>query len=343
MQTMAFGARRIGQGEPVVVIAEIGVNHEGDVGACARMIEEAARAGADSIKLQTIDADENYVRGTESHSLFSACALSREETAAMFELSRRLGMEPFTTAGDPATLDWVTNLRPAAHKISSGLLTNHPAVRYAARTGLPLLMSTGMAEAGDIDAAVAAAQEAGAEGIGLFQCTSIYPAAPELLNLSAIRWLEQRYGAPAGFSDHSVGVEAAALAVAAGARMIEKHFTLDRSRPSYDHRLSLEPGDFAEMVRRVREAEAMLGRPEKRLTEEERAKARLYHRILVARRQISAGERLDANNVGLKRPLPGTAGLPPSRFDEVLGRSARRTLARDEAIVAADVEPSLNP
>lgn len=340
---IAFGARRIGPGEPVVVIAEIGVNHEGDATVCARMIEEAARAGADSIKLQTIDADENYVRGTESHALFSKCALSREDTARMFELARKLGMEPFTTAGDPATLDWVTALAPAAHKISSGLLTNLPAVRHAARTGLPLLMSTGMADPADVDASVAAARGAGCAHLGLFQCTSIYPAAPESLNLGAIRWLEERYGAPAGFSDHSEGVEAAAYAVAAGARMIEKHFTLDRSRPGYDHRLSLEPTEFAEMVRRVRAAEAMLGPGGKQPTDEERARARLYRRILVARRDIAAGETLDGGNVGLKRPLPDMSGLPPSRYEDVLGRRAKRALRRDEAIAAADLEPPLEP
>lgn len=341
MEHVPFGGRRIGAGEPVAVIAEIGVNHEGDAAVCARMIEEAAAAGADSIKLQTIDADENYVRGTESHELFSRCSLSREDTARMFELARRLGMEPFTTAGDPATLDWVTALRPAAHKISSGLLTNHPAVRHAARSGLPLLMSTGMAEVGDIDESVAAARGVGARHIGIFQCTSIYPAPPEALNLATIRWLEARYEAPAGYSDHSVGVEAAALAVAAGARMIEKHFTFDCSRKSYDHRLSLEPVEFAKMVRRIREAETMLGRSEKCPTDEERRRAGAFRRIVVARRSIAAGERLDEGNVALKRPLPGAIGVPPSRFEGLLGRVALRAIARDEPIGPSDFAPPL--
>lgn len=337
-----FGARRIGEGEPVVVIAEIGINHEGDAEACARMIEAAAAAGADSIKLQTVDADENYLRGTESHELFSRSALTREETARMFDLARSLGLEPFTTAGDAATIEWVTTLRPAAHKISSGLLTNHPAIRCASRSGAPLLISTGMAEVGDIDDAVAAARDGGANGLGLFQCTSLYPAPPESLNLAAIGWLAERYDMPAGFSDHSLGIAAAALSVAAGACMIEKHFTLDASRPSYDHHLSLEPEAFAEMVRGVRTAEAMRGIPVKQPTEAERGRAALYHRIVVARRDMAPGEILDDGSVALKRPLPGMRGLPPARYQDLLGRRTTRRIARDEAIVAADVTPPLN-
>ena len=179
-----FGSRVIGPGAPVAVIAEIGINHEGDAGTCARMIEAAAAAGADAIKLQTIDADENYVRGTESYELFHKSGLGREGTAEMFEFARRNGVEPFTTAGDPATLEWVDRLAPAAHKFSSGLLTNGPLIRRAAETGRTLLMSTGMAEVADVDAAVAAAVGDGRRPVGLFQCTSLYPAPPETLNLA---------------------------------------------------------------------------------------------------------------------------------------------------------------
>ena len=272
--TIPFGSRLIGPGEPVVVIAEIGINHEGDIETCARMIEAAAGADADAVKLQTIDADANYVGGTESHGVFNAASLTREETARMLTLARANGLEAFTTAGDTATLEWVTQLNPAAHKISSGLLTHLPLIRVAARTGRTLLMSTGMAEPADIDAAAAAAREAGAQAIGLFQCTSLYPAPPEAINLASIQWLAARYGVPVGFSDHSVGCEAAALSVTAGARMIEKHFTLDPSTPGYDHHISLDPQGFAAMVQRVRAAEAMLGVPEKRLTRDERDNAR---------------------------------------------------------------------
>ena len=328
-----FGTRWLGTGHPVLVIAEIGVNHEGSEETCANLIEAAAAAAADAIKLQTIDADENYVRGTESHTLFSRCSLSREATAAAFRMAREHGMEAFTTAGDFATIEWVDRLAPAAHKISSGLLTTRPLIKHAARTGRTLLMSTGMAELAEVDAAVGTAHAAGAAGVGLFQCTSIYPAPPETLNLSAIRWLGDRYAVPVGFSDHSIGTECAPLAVAAGARMIEKHFTFDASRDGFDHHLSLEPSQFAELVRRVRRAETVMGVADKEMTDVEKANAARYHRVVVARHDIAAGEAFSTENLAMKRPPPNTVGLAPSHYEQLLGRTAGRHLRVDDPVV----------
>ncbi len=341
IQTFPFGNRGIGPGHPVLLIAEIGINHEGDAEQCARMIDAAAEAGADAIKLQTIDADANYVQGTASHTLFSQAGLSRDQTARMFEHSTALGLEVFTTAGDPATLTWIDELSPAGHKISSGLLTCDPIVALAASTGRPLLISTGGAETADIDAALACAREAGAKAIALFQCTSLYPAPADTLNLRSIGWLEERYQVPTGFSDHALGIESAVLAVAAGARMIEKHFSLDSTREGFDHPLSLEPDRFAELVHRVRDAERMLGQAERQLTEAERAKAPLMRRVLVARTQIESGETLTEANLTFKRPLPGSAGLPPRDYARLLGRRAARTLAPDDPVAADAVEGGL--
>jgi sialic acid synthase SpsE len=332
ISSIPFGGRRIGPGLPVIIIAEIGVNHEGDVDACARMIEESAKAGADSIKLQTIDAKENYVRGTASYELFSRAALTPEETARMFDLSRNLSMEPFTTAADFATIDWVDKLDPPAHKISSGMMTNTPVVSYLAATGRSILISTGMAEVSEIDETVDCARTSGAKDIALFQCTSEYPAPVETLNLAAIGWIRERYCVPAGFSDHSLGTEAAVLSVAAGATMIEKHFTLDTTRLSFDHGISLDPAGFAELVQQVRRAEIMLGTVDKQLSSTERETRALMHRILVARKPIAAGDTFDSDNVGFKRPLPGILGLPPRDYENVLGHSAQYDLAVDDAI-----------
>jgi sialic acid synthase SpsE len=333
-----LGGRAVGPGAPVLVIAEIGINHEGDSAVCLRMTEAAARAGADAVKLQTIDPEANYVRGTESHAVFSRGQLGKDGTARCFEAARKLGLLAFTTAGDFATLAWVDALEPAAHKISSGLLTNLPMIRAAAKTGRPLLMSTGMAEPADIDAAMQAAADTGARGVGLFQCTSIYPAPDDLLNLSAIRWMEKRYAVPVGFSDHSPGTDAAGYAVAAGARFIEKHFTLDKSRPGFDHHISLEPDAFTEMVRGVRRAEAMLGPGEKIMAPAEREARAKFHRCLVAIQPVKAGEPFTAANLGLKRPLPGRSGLPPSFYEQVVGRRAARDLKPDDTVAADAVE-----
>jgi len=336
--SIPFGTRRIGPGLPVVVIAEIGVNHEGDAELCLRMVEAAARSGADAVKLQTVKADECYVPGTESHAIFSRAELAEADTARVFALARELGTEPFTTCGDLASVDFVQTLGPAAWKISSGLLTHLPLIRRLAATGQTLLLSTGMAGLASVDRAVAVAREAGAEHLGVFQCTSIYPAPPESLNLRAIRTLERRYGIPAGLSDHSEGVEAAPLAVAAGACMIEKHFSLDPSRPGFDHRLSLDPAGFARMVAAVRRAEGMLGSGDKVLAGAEQENAARFHRCLVARRDVVAGATLAAEDLAVMRVAPEAGrGLPPEALDQVPGRRAARDIRRFEPIFAKDL------
>ena len=340
--TIEFGDRRIGAGHPVVIIAEIGVNHEGDFDVCKEMVMRATESGADAIKLQTIDADENYVRGTESYKLFSSCSLTADQTGQIFQLARNNGMEAFTTAGDFATLDWVEELSPAAHKISSGLFTHLPLVRHAAKTGRTLLMSTGAATIDQIDESVNFARRAGCREIGLFQCTSIYPAPPETLNLANLPWLADRYQLPTGYSDHTEGIAAAAYAVASGAVMIEKHFTLDKTRPGFDHRLSLMPADFKAMVKGIREVETMMGRPGKSLEGEELQKADELHRVLVAKRAIEKDEEFTEENLGAKRPLPQKLGLAPRYFDEILGKKATRRLQPDDP-VTADVAGISNP
>lgn len=334
----AFGTRRIGPSAPVFIIAEIGINHEGDKAACAKLVEAAARAGADAMKLQTVDPDESYAPSTESHTLFSSAALSPEATFEMFGLARRVGLEAFTTAGDRASIDWVSKLDPAGYKISSGMLTTTPLIQHAARKGLPLLMSTGMAEMADIDNALAVARRSGARDIGLMQCTSLYPAPEEGLNLRVIRTLEQHCGVPVGFSDHSMGIDAAALAVGAGAVMLEKHITLDTTRTGFDHRLSLNPDTFKAMVDAVRRAERMLGAEEKALSADERSNAKRYHRKLAARRDLAAGQALAEADIAFLRVPPGSPGLMPHAYWEILGRKLKRPLPRGQAVLTSDLE-----
>jgi N,N'-diacetyllegionaminate synthase len=337
-KAFGFGARKIGPGAPVFIIAEIGINHEGDVNACARLIEASARAGADAMKLQTVDPDESYARGTESHDLFSRAVLSREATADMFALARGLGIEAFTTAGDRPSIDWVRKLNPAGYKISSGMLTTTPLVEHAARQGLPLLMSTGMAGISEIERAIAVARGAGCRDIGLMQCTSIYPAPAADMNLSSIQALERRFSMPVGFSDHSLGIEAASLAVAAGAVMVEKHITFDKSRPGFDHHLSLMPDEFATMVKGIRRAEVMLGNSDKALGSQERANAARYHRKLAARHELKAGHKLGEEDISFLRMPADVDGLAPDAYWTILDRKLKRPIARHHALVEDDLE-----
>jgi len=333
-----FGQRSLGVGNPVVVIAEIGINHEGNAEECMRLVREAARAGADAIKLQTIDAAENYVPGTESHELFSRAWLGPAETEEAFRLARSLGMEALTTCGDLATLAWVDALDPAAHKISSGLLTHLPLIAAAAATKRTLIMSTGMSDLPQVARAVDTARAAGGDRLCLLQCTSVYPAQLEALNLAAIRALAQEFGVPCGFSDHSIGHEAAALAVAAGACAIEKHFSSDPSRPGFDHRLSVDPDGLASLVQTVRQAEAIMGATGKPCSVEQEQAGRRYFRSIVARRDIEVGEALSLGNTGFMRTLPDERGAEPAQWVQWSGRRTVRPLRRYQVIRADDLE-----
>jgi sialic acid synthase SpsE len=329
----AFGSNLIGPGQPVYVIAEIGVNHEGNIDQCARMIEAAAKAGANAIKLQTCPPDENYVRGTESHKLFSTCELTRNETAQMFTLAKQSGIDAFTTSPDLKTLEWVDRLDPAGHKISSGMMTNPVIIKKSCATGRPVLMSTGLADEAQIEEAVNWVKECSSlDRFALLQCTSLYPAPPESIHLATIRALEYKHHVPVGFSDHTLGEAAAPLAVAAGACIIEKHFTFDKTRPDFDHRLSLEPQEFARMVTAIRKTEIYVGSNIKTLTPELQDNAKKLLRCLVARKPIQRGEIFTPENVALKRPLPDKRGLEPVFFEHLLGQKAETDLAIDDPI-----------
>ena len=337
IRPIPFGSRAIGPGLPVVVIAEIGVNHEGDPAACLRMVEAAAWAGADAVKLQTVKAAENYAPGTESYEIFSRAELAEADTARAFALARELGMECFTTCGDAPSLEFVQTLDPAAWKISSGLLTHLPLIRRAAATGRTLLLSTGMTGFAAVRRAVAEARAAGAEHLGLFQCTSLYPAPPETLHLRAIAALAGEFGVPAGLSDHSAGDLAPALAVACGATMIEKHFSLDPSRPGFDHVTSLDPAGFAAMVAKVRLAESMLGSADKPVPPAVAENAAKYLRCLAARRDIPAGKVLENADLAVLRLPAGHCGLPPEALDTAPGRRAARDITAYSAITEGDI------
>jgi sialic acid synthase SpsE len=320
----------------IYIIAEIGINHEGSVENCASMIQAAADAGADAVKLQTIDADLNYVVGSESYKVFKGSELTREETANMFNLARENGLDVFTTVGDIGTAEWVEKLEPSCWKISSGLLTHIPMVRHLASLGRPLLISTGMANVDDINLAIETSKSAGNNDISLFQCTSLYPAPLDSLNLSTIGWLKEKYGYDVGFSDHSLGSDAAFLSVGAGATLLEKHFSLDPSQPGFDHKISLNIAGFKEMVERVRAAEKMMGTMQKEVSEAVNNTRMKYLRSIVSTRLILAGQRFSCENIGIKRTLPGNLGLAPKYFESIIGSIATIDIRVNQSIRKTD-------
>ena len=263
--------------------------------------------------------------------MFSRAELSEAETANMFQLTRDCGAEPFTTSGDLHTLGWVDKLNPVAHKISSGLMSCTPIVDETCRLGRPVLISTGMSDDSAIDAAVGLADSRGCRA-GLFQCTSEYPCPPEHLNLSTIRALEQRHGLPVGFSDHSSGIAMAPLAVAAGARLIEKHVTFDKTRQGFDHPISLSADEFATMVAAVRLAEIVLGQPEKIADKSVQQQAKRYQRRLAAAHDLTAGHRLSLEDFLFMRFSAESDAIAAGETDKVIGRELNRPCAKGAGI-----------
>lgn len=330
--SIVFGSCSIGAGHPVMVIAEIGINHEGDVAVACEMVEKAVDAGADAIKLQTADPNENYAPDTSSYAIYKKSFLGPEKTAKVFETARNLGVEPFTTTG-LRTFDWVERLNPTGYKISSGTLTHIPLVKKAAQTGRPLLMSTGIATHAEIDEAVAVAKASGAEDLGLMQCTSLYPCPDECIDLASIAWLREAYGCPVGFSDHTEDAQTAAFSVAAGATFIEKHFSLTPGKKSFDHHLSLGPEQFRKMVDDIRRVEKLLGSASKPLRAVEAAQH--MRRCLVVLKTLKKGHELTEDDIGFMRTNDSQGALLPSQFECILG--ARLAVDMEQfAVITAD-------
>lgn len=338
MRAVGIGDRLIRVGAAAFIIAEAGVNHNGDLGTARALIDVAANAGADAVKFQTFHAD--HVATPEAPKAGYQLQTT-SEAESQLEMLRRLELSPaahrelqaycqergvvfLSTPFDEAAADFLEELGVPAFKISSGDLTNSPLLEHVAHKGKPVILSTGMANLEEVSEAVTVLRAAGCDDLILMHCVSNYPASPADVNLRAIRTMQAAFDVPVGFSDHTEGVELALAAVAIGACVIEKHFTLDRNLPGPDHRASLEPAELQLMIRGIRKVESALGDGRKTAAASELDTARVARRSLVAARDVSAGAVLERNMIVLKRP--GT-GLSPSLLGTVIGRRARRNIA----------------
>ena len=334
-----IGERVIGAGQPVYVIAEISANHHQDFDTALKIIHAAKDAGADAIKLQTYTADtitlasnREYFRvgggtlwdGRNLHDLYAEAYTPWDWQPKLKKAANDLGMDCFSSAFDATAVDFLEEMRVPAHKVASFELVDLPLIEKMARTGKPLIMSTGLATVEEIDEAVKAARKAGATQIALLKCTSAYPAAAEEMNLRTIPELARRFDVPAGLSDHTMGVAVPVAAVALGACIIEKHLTLSRSEPGPDSAFSLEPHEFKTMVDAVRMAEKALGEVHFGFSEKE-ASSRIFRRSLFVVQDVRRGDVFTVDNVRSIRP---GHGLHTRHFDEVLGRHAARDIER---------------
>lgn len=329
-----------------LIIAEAGVNHNGDLGLAKKLIAAAAEAGADLVKFQTFTAKnlvsasapkaEYQKKTTESNEsqleMIQKLELSREDHTVLIEECRLKGIGFFSTAFDFQSFDLLMELGCLEQiKIPSGELTNLPLLRYVSRFGKPLMLSTGMANLGEIEAAIEAVEAAGTPRslITVLHCTTEYPTPMEDVNLRAMVAMKSAFGVNTGYSDHTQGIEVPIAAVALGATIIEKHFTLDRNLPGPDHKASLEPHELKAMVEGIRNVERALGDGVKRPSPSELKNKPIARKSLVATKPITAGEAFSAENIGAKRP--GT-GLSPMLWDEIVGRTASKDFAVDELI-----------
>lgn len=319
------------------IIAEIGINHEGNVDICKWMVDAAAATGVDAVKLQTVDAKKSYVPNSISYDLFLNSVLSQDETADVFSHAKQLGLDVFTTCADAETADWVDKLEPSSWKISSGLLNHIPLIRHLAAYGRPMIVSTGLASDDDISAAISAILQENNEDIVLLHCTSLYPVPLEKVNLARMATLHDKFSLPVGFSDHSLGYEAAKLSVAAGSVMIEKHFTLDESRSGFDHHISLNPSGLREFVQQVRYAEVMMGSvvSQNELLVEQRQQ---FLRSVVASRDLNIGDLITKECLNIMRPAPNDVGAKPIDLEKMIGCTINRRIEIGRAVRLDDCD-----
>ena len=327
----------------VLIIAEAGVNHNGEFALAKRLADAALFAGADYVKFQTFEptllvsrfaekADyqkQTTGAGESQLNMLKKLALSREEFVSLKQYCNEIGVGFLSTPFDLASIDFLLELGVPFWKVPSGEVTNLPYLRKIAQSGLPIVLSSGMCDLDEIDAALCALRAYGATEISLLHCNTEYPTPYADVNLHAMAGMRARFQLPVGYSDHSLGIAVPIAAAALGASIIEKHFTLDQSMEGPDHRASLSPEELHEMVRGIRAVEAALGSNEKACSPSERKNREVARKSIVAACEIHKGERLTEENLTTKRP---GNGISPMRWDEVRGQIASRDFAADELI-----------
>jgi N,N'-diacetyllegionaminate synthase len=335
---ITIDSRRIGGGEPCFVIAEAGVNHNGDLELALKLIDVAAAAGADAVKFQTFSADrlasasapkapyqQAATEAKESqHAMLKRLELKPQAYARLMEHCRERGIMFLSSPFDEAAADLLDALGVAAFKVPSGEIVNLPFLEHVARKGRPIILSTGMSDMAEVKAAVDAIRAAGEDRIVLLHCVSDYPADPSEANLRAMATMAAACQCPVGFSDHSEGRAVAVAAIALGACVIERHFTLDRNLPGPDHRASLEPEELAAMIGDIRTTEAALGSGHKLPQPSEFANRAIVRKSIAAARDLPVGTVLKAADLTMLRP--GT-GLAPRLLPQLAGRRLRAAVA----------------
>ena len=349
MQRIDISGRTVGEGSSPFIIAEVGINHNGDLKLAKAMVDAIAQSGADCVKFQTFSAkefcnspDETYEYRSQGKwvkesmlNMFERLEIKREGFAQLFAYARERGLIPMSTPTDRQAVDLLEELDCPAYKIGSDDLVYTPFLEYVASKQRPVIISTGMAEFSDVQRAVQAIRKVGNNQVLVLHCVSLYPTPEDAVNLRKIRYLQERVGCPIGYSDHSEGITACLGAVALGACVLEKHFTLDKGMAGPDHWFSADPSELNSLVKQVRRLELNLGSSDFEMDEREQEMATLCHRSIVTASQLPQGHVIAEGDLAFKRP--GT-GLMPYEISNVLGKRTRVQLDKGHRIALDDLE-----
>jgi N,N'-diacetyllegionaminate synthase len=344
IKTIKIAGKKIGPGHSCFIIAEAGVNHNGDVDLAKRLIDVAVEAGADAVKFQTFHADSivtctakkaDYQKNTtpsdeSQYDMIRKLELSDAIFLELSEYSKKREIIFLSTPFDEESIDLLNQIDIPAFKIPSGEITNFPLLKRIAEKKKPIILSTGMATLGEVEDAVCYLKKCCAKNIILLHCTTSYPAPVNSINLRAIETLHCAFKVPVGYSDHTEGITIPIAAVAMGACVIEKHFTLDKMLPGPDHKASLEPQELRAMIMAIRDVESARGTGIKEPNEIEEAIKKVARRSIVAQCEIKTGDLLKESDLAIKRP--GT-GIEPKFIKYILGMRARKNIKRDEILM----------
>ena len=350
MQTVKINNRLIGSSQPCFIIAEAGVNHNGDMHIAHRLIDAAVKAGADAIKFQSFIAEElvtndtpkaNYqVKTTGGHDsqfeMLKALELSSDEQGVLKSYCEDRNIIYLCTPYENKSLDMLDHMDVAAFKVASTDTTNVPFLRDIAKKGRPVFLSTGMSTLGEVEQAIDTLLTEGLDNnIIVLHCTSEYPAPINEINLRAILSMQDTFGCPVGFSDHTPDTIVSSWAVALGACVIEKHFTLDRNMIGPDHEASIEPDELSILIKNIRDLEIAMGDGVKKVMPSELKNKPLMQKSLVAKCNISAGEIITSDGLICKRP---GFGLNPSWFDRIIGKRSAKNISKDEVLTLSSID-----
>ena len=332
---------KIGPGQPMFIIAEMGQNHNGDLSLAKKILLAAKKAGVDAVKLQTLTAEKLVSKKTPTYGkldpslpkfqwlMYKQAELSQEDHKKLFKYAREIGIMLFSTPFDEENVDFLDSLEVPMFKVASGDLTHHPLLVHIGLKKKPMIISTGMTTLSEVKEAVRVVERTGNKQIILLHCTSSYPCKPEYVNLKSVQTLMKTFPYPVGLSDHTLDDVAAVVLAAMGGNVLEKHFTCDKKIKGIDHWLSMDGKEMQELIRKVRSTETMLGVEKKMPNRAEVVTLQLARRSIISTQDIPKGTKITRDMISIRRP--GT-GILPKHIDRVIGKTAKSTIQAESPI-----------